>query len=275
MFSNILGGRRARRPSTPSAPAPLVSQRPPAQARPQPATTSTSAQRWAAATYPLPSGWELAHTADNRPYYLDHNARKTTFEPPLPAGWEAREHNGRSYYVDHANQRTTWHDPREPLRLGADGAQVAVGIALTSVEQRASASAMPTAIARPVGGALVPPGPSIVAGLGGSGVSGWGIEPRELEEVDIPSAYVCSISGELMRDPVIVVGSGNTYERAEIARWLSAHSTDPLSNVPIPAKDQVLVPNVALRSAIDEFVQHLKGQRAKAASAPPAAPAGL
>jgi hypothetical protein len=64
-----------------------------------------------------------------------------------------------------------------------------------------------------------------------------------------------------MRDPVVLVGSGNTYERAAISMWLRTKPTDPLSNVPIPPKDQILVPNVALRSAIDEFVQHLKGKR--------------
>ncbi|KAJ1633175.1 hypothetical protein T492DRAFT_558050, partial [Pavlovales sp. CCMP2436] len=70
---------------------------------------------------------------------------------------------------------------------------------------------------------------------------------------DIPSAYTCTISQELMRDPVVLVGSGNTYERTEIVKWLREKSTDPNTNVEIPKESQLLVPNVALRSAIDEF----------------------
>ena len=240
-----------RRPTSVPSPAPSA----PA-VRMQPAQlvqpAQTTAPRYVAATYPLPPNWELAFTADRRPYYLDHTAKRTTWEPPLPVGWEERETNGRRYFVDHANRRTTWTDPRDALRLGGP---TAVATAVSPAEpQRASAPCIPTAVARPVG-------PAIVAGLGGAGVKDWGIDPKVLEEVEIPSAYVCSISGELMRDPVMIVGSGNTYEREEIAKWLSTKSTDPLSNMVIPAKDQVLVPNVALRSAIDEFVQHIKGSR--------------
>ncbi|KAJ1633174.1 hypothetical protein T492DRAFT_574865, partial [Pavlovales sp. CCMP2436] len=61
---------------------------------------------------PLPQGFELAYTADGRPYYLDHATRNTTWTPPLPAGWEERETNGRKYFVDHSDRRTTWVDPR-------------------------------------------------------------------------------------------------------------------------------------------------------------------
>lgn len=279
MFSFLNQGGGNRRPAagrTPTAP------RPPAQAAVASpagtATTASAAPRFAPATYPLPSGWELGYTSDGRPYYLDHNTRKTTWTPPLPAGWEERDSDGRPYFVDHINKRTTWTDPRDALRLeaGASAPHVVAGVAVTSAQQRANASAMPTAVARPVARTTyAPAGPSVVAGMGGSGVKDWGIDAKLLDEVEIPAAYVCSISGELMRDPVIVVGSGNTYERCEIAKWLSTNSTDPLSNVQIPAKDQMLVPNVALRSAIDEYVQQLKRAHAsKAASSAPSAPPG-
>lgn len=123
---------------------------------------------------------------------------------------------------------------------------------------RSSAGAPPTAVARPVGPAPAPSaGPTVVSGLGGSALDA-ALRDLSLDEADIPAAYVCSITGEIMRDPVVLVGSGNTYEREAIATWLRTHSTDPLSNVSIPKKDQVLVPNVALRSAIDEFVQAQK-----------------
>jgi len=94
-----------------------------------------------------------------------------------------------------------------------------------------------------------------MSGMGGSALESLNDLAATLDEAEIPAAYMCSITGEIMHDPVVLVGSGNTYEREAIVTWLRTHSTDPLSNVTIPKKDQVLVPNVALRSAIDEFVQ--------------------
>jgi hypothetical protein len=85
-----------------------------------------------------------------------------------------------------------------------------------------------------------------------------------LEGKKIPSAYVCPISLELMRHPVMLISSGNTYERACIEKWLSERgATDPCSNRVLAAHEQVLVPNMALHSAISEF---LDGLRASARS---------
>ena len=39
-----------------------------------------SSQVGAAASQALPPGWELRKTADGKPYFVDHNTRKTTFE---------------------------------------------------------------------------------------------------------------------------------------------------------------------------------------------------
>mmetsp|Transcript_651 Transcript_651/g.1756 ORF Transcript_651/g.1756 Transcript_651/m.1756 type:complete len:266 (+) Transcript_651:1720-2517(+) len=246
---------------------------PQAPASNAPAPSAPHSSQPAIQNYQLPPGWELAFTATGRPYYLDHNTRRTTWEPPLPAGWEERTANGRKYYVDHNTRRTTWNDPRTQLRQNAantttgnaggaapGGAPLVTGVALTAAEQsNARTSGTPTAVARPV--APRPAGPSVVSGLGGSGLAESKMEALDnLDDADIPSAYVCSITGEIMRDPVVLVGSGNTYEREAITTWLRSHQTDPLSNVTIPSKDQVLVPNVALRSAIDEFVQSIQPQ---------------
>jgi atrophin-1 interacting protein 5 (WW domain-containing E3 ubiquitin protein ligase 1) len=51
-----------------------------------------------------------------RPYYIDHNSKKTTWIRPvgqsLPSGWERRvDQNGRTYYVDHNTRTTTWQMP--------------------------------------------------------------------------------------------------------------------------------------------------------------------
>ena len=65
-----------------------------------------------------------------------------------------------------------------------------------------------------------------------------------------PGEYVCSISHELMRDPVSTA-SGQTYERDSIARWLRTKQTDPISNARLPNKK--LVPNFALRKLINQW----------------------
>ena len=45
-----------------------------------------------------------------------------------------------------------------------------------------------------------------------------------------PPAFVCPISHELMEDTVFVA-DGHTYERKDIARWLSnSKRTSPLTN---------------------------------------------
>jgi E3 ubiquitin-protein ligase NEDD4 len=104
---------------------------------------------------PLPTGCEMRHTVEGRPYYVDHNTRTTTWTDPrrgrgsvtitpttssssnstgnqlalaqqqsaatlgpLPSGWEMRVTNtGRIYFVDHTSKITTWDDPRLPSTL--------------------------------------------------------------------------------------------------------------------------------------------------------------
>lgn len=103
---------------------------------------------------PLPSGYEMRHTPEGRPYFVNHNTRTTSWvdprrtrvnhasQPPtsavtgtnsaatqlaiaqqqaaatlgpLPSGWEMRVTNtGRIYFVDHSSKITTWDDPRLP-----------------------------------------------------------------------------------------------------------------------------------------------------------------
>ena len=65
-----------------------------------------------------------------------------------------------------------------------------------------------------------------------------------------PAEYLCSISRELMVDPVCTA-SGQTYERECIALWLRTKQTDPISNARLPNKR--LLPNFALRGAIVQW----------------------
>jgi len=72
---------------------------------------------------------------------------------------------------------------------------------------------------------------------------------------DLPDHFLCPISYDVMKDPVLVVGSGNTYDRKSIECHFGQKHTDPLSNVELRGPDRRLVPNNTLRSQIEEAVQ--------------------
>ncbi|CAN4125658.1 unnamed protein product [Withania somnifera] len=73
------------------------------------------------------------------------------------------------------------------------------------------------------------------------------------ERCDIPSYFICPIFQEIMQDPV-VAADGFTYEAEALRGWLdSGHETSPMTNLVLSHKN--LVPNHALRSAIQEWLQ--------------------
>ena len=78
------------------------------------------------------------------------------------------------------------------------------------------------------------------------------IDPMLAANRIIPTAFLCPITHELMRDPVILV-DGHTYERRAIVDWLDLGKvTSPVTNEQL--QNAVLIPNYALRSAISLFL---------------------
>jgi len=75
---------------------------------------------------------------------------------------------------------------------------------------------------------------------------------EHLREV-VPSSFFCPISHELMEDPVIVVETGQTYERNRIEQWFKDNSRDPLTNQHLHKR--TLTPNIALRNTIEDFTK--------------------
>ncbi|KAL5974976.1 hypothetical protein ACLOJK_031652 [Asimina triloba] len=66
-----------------------------------------------------------------------------------------------------------------------------------------------------------------------------------------PNEFLCPISMELMRDPVIVA-SGHTYDRSSIAQWIdSGRHTCPKSGQKLI--HMALIPNYALKSLINQW----------------------
>ena len=65
---------------------------------------------------------------------------------------------------------------------------------------------------------------------------------------ELPEEFFCSITQEVMKDPVFC-SDGHTYERAAIEEWFRSNDTSPLTNARLASKD--LVRNHALASQID------------------------
>lgn len=69
-----------------------------------------------------------------------------------------------------------------------------------------------------------------------------------------PHYFICPIFQEIMEDPQIA-SDGFTYEAEAIKGWLdSGHDTSPMTNMELANQD--FIPNHALRSAIQEWLQH-------------------
>jgi hypothetical protein len=84
----------------------------------------------------------------------------------------------------------------------------------------------------------------------------------DADETDIPRSLLCPITLAVMTDPVLA-SDGHSYERASITTWLcTGRTTSPVTNLPLG--NGSLVPNLALRGAIEEFL--------RTRAAPPAQP---
>lgn len=80
-------------------------------------------------------------------------------------------------------------------------------------------------------------------------------EIKKPDPIVIPDDFLCPISLELMRDPVIVA-TGQTYERSFIQRWIdSGNATCPKTQQKL--ENYTLTPNYVLRSLITQWcVKH-------------------
>ena len=71
---------------------------------------------------------------------------------------------------------------------------------------------------------------------------------KEFNEKQIPHDLCCPISKSVFIDPVILVQTGETYERRYIEKWIKKHDTDPLTNQLL--HDKQLCPNISIRRLI-------------------------
>ncbi|CAM8968085.1 unnamed protein product [Rhodiola kirilowii] len=77
-----------------------------------------------------------------------------------------------------------------------------------------------------------------------------------MEDIDIPSFFLCPISLDIMKDPV-TVSTGITYDRTSIERWLytSNNNTCPVTKQLIshPNSETFITPNHTLRRLIQSW----------------------
>lgn len=75
---------------------------------------------------------------------------------------------------------------------------------------------------------------------------------KRIKRLKIPNEYLCPISLEIMRDPV-VTSTGNTYERKNIEKWFLSNNTDPLTNIVIHKN---IYPNILIKKIIKNFLKN-------------------
>ena len=73
-----------------------------------------------------------------------------------------------------------------------------------------------------------------------------------------PDHLLCPITREMFRDPVMLVASGHTYERAAIEEHLRRKQTDPLTNVRVESGD--VGTNMAVRKAVESWLEENPGR---------------
>lgn len=66
------------------------------------------------------------------------------------------------------------------------------------------------------------------------------------------ASFFCSLTFDIMIDPVMITVTGQTYERNAIEQWLRNHDTCPLTGITLNGSHQ-MAPNISLRNSIDEW----------------------
>ncbi|CAD7698881.1 unnamed protein product, partial [Ostreobium quekettii] len=95
------------------------------------------------------------------------------------------------------------------------------------------------------------------------------------DEGSPPDIFVCPISREIMRDPVVLVETGQVYDRHSIAEWFRMnHSTCPLTGTVLTS--QRLTPLYTIRAAIHDWAsaQGISLEREAPPTGRPASPGG-
>lgn len=92
--------------------------------------------------------------------------------------------------------------------------------------------------------------------------------------VDVPDEFVCPLTRDIMRVPVLLTGDGRHYESAACARWLVTSHTSPVTGARLPGCNFMAAAH-ALRRRIDAFLEDHAKSLAAAEAAPSTSPTTL
>ena len=79
--------------------------------------------------------------------------------------------------------------------------------------------------------------------------------PSELPDYSSVNSFLCPITKNIMKNPVITP-YGTTYDKDAIISWLKTNETCPLTKKPLNRK--MLIPNYALKNAITRYLESTK-----------------
>ena len=193
--------------------------------------------------------WELVKDDDRMPPYYRNSASGTV--KWAPGKWRRRRR--KSNIIDNTDVQVTFDYP-PPLSAGETDHLVLALLSELHTRESEERTGNPT-IAPSLCAmfSLVITAAAAVALLVSAALKTKSRDQQPAHS-GLPDALFCPISLELMVDPVTVVETGQTYDRAAIKSWLYTHSTDPITNVELRGKK--LVPNIAIRQILQTIDEH-------------------
>lgn len=76
---------------------------------------------------------------------------------------------------------------------------------------------------------------------------------NRMKGMKIRDEFICPITYELMRDPV-VASDGHTYEKAAIEKWLKHHQISPRNGEPMAP---LTLPNMNMKKLIQDIIDEV------------------
>lgn len=73
---------------------------------------------------------------------------------------------------------------------------------------------------------------------------------ENLYEEDVPKYYICPLTKNIMKVPVITP-YGNSYEKSAIENWIETHQNDPMTKEHLTKND--IFPNYQLKIIIEKY----------------------
>lgn len=76
-------------------------------------------------------------------------------------------------------------------------------------------------------------------------------EQLEAKNVVIPNEYICPITMNIMKDPVMLE-DGNVYENEAITRWLRTNNKSPVTNMVV--NKEIKIKCITIKKLIQDFI---------------------